>query len=876
MGRQAELEALRWDGRRPALTVVCGATGSGKTTLLARTCRELRESGFVVLEVTRTAECPDWDLFGAQALLGAIREQFEQIGADPRVVESIDLVSRLCTAESYDSPWQKFCLLSALGTLFGRIGAHRPVALVVDDADRIPQPMLALAPVHRAGHYVVASCTSEMLGQQPELCALADRVIELGPLADEDLGSLLKRVAHEPVDDAARRALQDSLGPLYRNPGTLVSTLAELRSQGRLVVLGGHLCLRDPGAPIGLPAGHELLTAVAGYGELGRNLVILSASGAGFGVDDVPVLADATGLPALDYGHAIDGLVLAGVLDSDVTGRLRCRCPALGTAVTEQAGEDVVRGLHRAMADQLLDTAKHCGRNQSVLAGHVAAAGRSLPARPELAALLRDDEIHVEPARHIEYRYAAWWHSEAGTVRSRLQSEVVRLLVHTAGYARLAAFVAEVVERAGAEAAFDDQARAELSAAAALSAIHCGQPVPAFVRDALVPAEPDGPLAFADSWFAGEPVVLDQVAAAFAPTWLHHWSSPTALDGRTRQPRPSAARVEAGCAHRDLVPVFESVLGSDYRAPTEGPVAIYHRVFRGYTDGDWASALSAARELGLTPGADDLALRCARLLAAEMCWWRGEDRQARDWLDAVPDDGVFPALRAWVSIGFRYHTGDVDGAFEEGWNSYRVHAESVDEPGAARLLVRLASIAMESGRNHAARRILAEVDSRYDRRGRGRSAETALLVRGFVEGDPVSIRAAERLVRERGEQLDLTIACQMVGRIAGEPRPWLEEAYQLASAIGATRLTARTRYSMKRCGVAPLRRDRRAELSGLDLQIIELIRQGKTNRQIAVALRMSAKTVEKHLTRLFAKAGCRTRHGLATSDLGGKLESIGA
>ena len=116
----------------------------------------------------------------------------------------------------------------------------------------------------------------------------------------------------------------------------------------------------------------------------------------------------------------------------------------------------------------------------------------------------------------------------------------------------------------------------------------------------------------------------------------------------------------------------------------------------------------------------------------------------------------------------------------------------------------------------------------------------------------------------------------MVGRIAGEPRPWLEEAYQLASDIGATRLTARTRYSMKRCGVTPLRRDRRAEVSGLDLQIIELIRQGKTNRQIAVALRMSAKTVEKHLTRLFAKAGCRTRHGLATSDLGGKLESIGA
>jgi DNA-binding CsgD family transcriptional regulator len=65
-------------------------------------------------------------------------------------------------------------------------------------------------------------------------------------------------------------------------------------------------------------------------------------------------------------------------------------------------------------------------------------------------------------------------------------------------------------------------------------------------------------------------------------------------------------------------------------------------------------------------------------------------------------------------------------------------------------------------------------------------------------------------------------------------------------------------------------------VSDVERRIVELIQSGKTNRQIALALLMSEKTVEKHLTRLFAKAGCRTRHGLAMSGLGARQELVGA
>ncbi len=54
-------------------------------------------------------------------------------------------------------------------------------------------------------------------------------------------------------------------------------------------------------------------------------------------------------------------------------------------------------------------------------------------------------------------------------------------------------------------------------------------------------------------------------------------------------------------------------------------------------------------------------------------------------------------------------------------------------------------------------------------------------------------------------------------------------------------------------------------------RIIDLIQQGLTNRPIAAAVRVGEKTVENHLTRLFAQTGCRSRLDLATANLEGRL-----
>ncbi|MFI6099905.1 LuxR C-terminal-related transcriptional regulator [Lentzea sp. NPDC051213] len=85
-------------------------------------------------------------------------------------------------------------------------------------------------------------------------------------------------------------------------------------------------------------------------------------------------------------------------------------------------------------------------------------------------------------------------------------------------------------------------------------------------------------------------------------------------------------------------------------------------------------------------------------------------------------------------------------------------------------------------------------------------------------------------------------------------------------------------HHLARLYVAAIRGEfRQAEptsLSDYELRLVEQIRAGLTNRQIATAHRVSKKTVENHLTRLFARTGCRSRVELAVASLDGRLPAV--
>ncbi|WIX98200.1 LuxR family transcriptional regulator [Amycolatopsis mongoliensis] len=870
MGRRTELDALV-EEEAVGSTLVRGLPGSGKTALLREARRVLAGRAAPVLDVPFPADGPAWDLFGFRAVLRAVREQYELFDADPRLPDSLDDVSRTCTEEGYADPWARFCLLHTMSTLFTRLSTTAPVTVLLDDLDRLPEPVLAAAPMHRAGHAVIASCRLPPADTVDSLGGAFPRTIELGPLPPDKTADLLRRVAKVPVTPAAEQSVRESLGPWWGNPGAVIATVIDLRDRGRLETADGLARLRDPELPVALPAGHPALAELARFGDVGKQVVLLASGPDGLSVDDVPFVAGG-GHRAEAAGRAVDALVRDGVLECGPAGTLRCRVPGIGAAVAQEAGDQARARLHRGIAERLLEDGDARGSHGDTLARHVASAGRELPRRAEFARVLRDAECVLaadSPAR-ARHLYAAWWHAGPGADRAARQTEMVRHLVRVADYPAMAAFVAEASDDV------EGATMTELAAGAVLAAVHLGRPVPGDVREELGRGDAARVLLdLADRWFAGDRVEPADVSACFVPVWQQDGFVAPEPGPRTWRGRRSGTLLADACAVRDLAPVLGVVLGGDYRVPASGPLSAYHRARTGYAEGRWAEALAAVAELEALDTVDGLVREHARLLAAEMCGWQGDGQRAAGWLATVPEAGYFPLLRAWVEAGLHHHAREDEEAFEAGRRAFLAHPFSRDEIGASRLLCRLAWLAGRIEDTGGRRTVVDVAETYHEVRNSPRSFGVLALVRGLAGGDETQIHTAERLVRRRGGH-ELVLLGESAARLSESPRGWLREAAEHTRPGCAARPAGNAREVVNSGVRVAVGRPESDVLSATEHEILELIRTGQTNRQIARVIRMSEKTVEKHLSRLFVKAGCRTRYGLATSGLGRHHDAIGA
>ena len=92
----------------------------------------------------------------------------------------------------------------------------------------------------------------------------------------------------------------------------------------------------------------------------------------------------------------------------------------------------------------------------------------------------------------------------------------------------------------------------------------------------------------------------------------------------------------------------------------------------------------------------------------------------------------------------------------------------------------------------------------------------------------------------------------------------------LAERIGAASQTRLVAQALRRLGVRAWRRGRAAAGAGLDAlsdrerEIARLLADGRSNREIAEALLVSPKTVERHVTNVLAKLGLRNRTEVAS------------
>jgi DNA-binding CsgD family transcriptional regulator len=96
-------------------------------------------------------------------------------------------------------------------------------------------------------------------------------------------------------------------------------------------------------------------------------------------------------------------------------------------------------------------------------------------------------------------------------------------------------------------------------------------------------------------------------------------------------------------------------------------------------------------------------------------------------------------------------------------------------------------------------------------------------------------------------------------RRKGAARSTLEDAVLAFSDLGAPLWTERARAELGRIGG----RTREPELTAAERRVAALVAQGRTNREVAAALFLAERTVETHLTHVYAKLDVRSRAELA-------------
>ena len=156
--------------------------------------------------------------------------------------------------------------------------------------------------------------------------------------------------------------------------------------------------------------------------------------------------------------------------------------------------------------------------------------------------------------------------------------------------------------------------------------------------------------------------------------------------------------------------------------------------------------------------------------------------------------------------------------------------------------------------------IAAETASAYLRGRAAQATGAALLAAGQVPAALQELRAANRIWQEleavhHGAQVRVLIgqACRIMGD-EDSARLELESARQVFVQLGAEPDLVRIdELERKRT------RDRVGGLTGREVELLNLLATGKTNREIAQRLVISEKTVARHVSNIFNKIGVSSR-----------------
>jgi DNA-binding CsgD family transcriptional regulator len=203
----------------------------------------------------------------------------------------------------------------------------------------------------------------------------------------------------------------------------------------------------------------------------------------------------------------------------------------------------------------------------------------------------------------------------------------------------------------------------------------------------------------------------------------------------------------------------------------------------------------------------------------------------------------------------------------------RTRAAAIGEPGAMRFVTDDVEALIGIGDLESAGELLGWYEGCAQRLDRQSALASSARCRGLLASGRGDAEAAWALLAdsiERGGDVALPLdrartmmALGVVERRLQRKRAareTLEEAHSAFEGIGARLWAQRVRDELQRIGG---RRTEGGELTASERRVAELVSQGLSNREVASALFVSAKTVEFHLRNIFRKLGVRSRTELA-------------
>jgi DNA-binding CsgD family transcriptional regulator len=795
---------------------------------------------------------------------------------------------------------------------------RRPVIVALDEAhladdETLTALLLAARHLSQLPLLLVASSRPELWGPGTRFAATIGRLIDSGLGAVVDLGPL------DPADTTAMIARELPGRPEARlaayvyaqsrgNPLFTQHALRALRERGAIRAEHGVCYLVGNPAAGASSRRAALLHRVFQQDRPGRELARVMSAFRRVHLDQIGALEAVTDLDRATIEAAFDALTRAGILTPVAMGWYEFAHPLIAEVMYNDLGPLERRRLHKLIAESLGGRPPAAGADVLEWTTHVAEAAapgdpaaiaavieaarltrdtaplsaatwyaRALdllpPTAPERGGLLSRRAIALwkgsQPEAAVEVGTQALALLERGAARTRTLATVINATYAMGRYADALAIVGAHLHSVPDPAPFLAQQ--------ALMLAHTGRPDEAARQLAEARARAGTGAA------AGEQVVTWSFIGLACNSVGSYAGAAEATgrlmaigldEGAARGTRLSAleSAFYLTAANAGSLPQSRELLARvtgmlpDTGWQDVGGQYISAKARVEFMTGAWADALETIRSGAISLEFAGLRNNLAwlRLLEAEILIQQARLDEAARLLETrlLPAECVVYGIthqckvaRIGIALGRYDEAGAVLAAQRAaGGETHREYLESLVD-------LSLAAGDRDAARGHAGR--LRDLAART-------GLPVTITAADLADAALGDVAAGERLVAEAEAGGQLFVAAQAhfhLARFAAGPDQHLSAAAEQFTSIGAQLWLTRTAAQAKLLGVTVSggrgrprsRAAGKKPLTQTEVQLVQLLRQGLTNRQISAVLHYSAKTIEVYLSRLYQKLGYHSR-----------------